>query len=131
MPSPKLEKGLQLDPISPGAASPDGRSLGIIYCDKGNYEKAIEEFRIVADRPGSPEHFRIWGFDPQPGIPDLKTLHQRMHSEDRNREIELPREGGTGGYRLLARVQNRATRRNCETHPYGGPSGLRYERRGD
>ena len=36
----------------------------------------------------SEENFRIWGFDPQQGVPNLKTVHQRMHPEDRDREIE-------------------------------------------
>jgi PAS domain S-box-containing protein len=36
----------------------------------------------------SEENFRIWGFHPQRGIPDLETVHQRMHPEDREREIK-------------------------------------------
>src|SRR5208337_4730550 len=36
----------------------------------------------------SEENFRIWGFNPQQGVPDLETVHQRMHPEDRDREIE-------------------------------------------
>jgi len=36
----------------------------------------------------SEENFRIWGFDPQQGAPDLAALHQRIHPEDRDREIK-------------------------------------------
>ena len=33
----------------------------------------------------SEEQFRIWGFDPQQGLPDTETGFQRIHPEDRNR----------------------------------------------
>jgi PAS domain S-box-containing protein len=36
----------------------------------------------------SEENFRIWGFDPQQGLPDRVTVLQRIHSEDRSRVIE-------------------------------------------
>ncbi|HVH85464.1 MAG TPA: GAF domain-containing protein, partial [Terriglobales bacterium] len=36
----------------------------------------------------SEEHFRIWGFDPQQGLPDTETGFQRIHPEDRNRMRE-------------------------------------------
>jgi PAS domain S-box-containing protein len=36
----------------------------------------------------SEENFRIWGFDPQRGAPDLETLLQRIHPEDRDRVRE-------------------------------------------
>ena len=36
----------------------------------------------------SEENFRIWGFDPQQGVPDLDAVHQRIHPEDRDREIK-------------------------------------------
>ena len=36
----------------------------------------------------SEENFRIWGFNPQQGAPDLEMVHQRIHQEDRDREIE-------------------------------------------
>ena len=36
----------------------------------------------------SEENLRIWGFDPQRGAPDLETVEQRMHPEDRDREVE-------------------------------------------
>ncbi len=36
----------------------------------------------------SEENFRIWGFDPRQGAPSLETVHQRMHPEDRDREVE-------------------------------------------
>ena len=45
----------------------------------------------------SEENFRIWGFNPKRGVPDLETVHQRMHPEDRDREIEYAeREVRTG-----------------------------------
>jgi PAS domain S-box-containing protein len=33
----------------------------------------------------SEENFRIWGFDPRQGAPNLETLLQRIHPEDRDR----------------------------------------------
>jgi PAS domain S-box-containing protein len=36
----------------------------------------------------SEENFRIWGFDPQQGLPDRETVLQRIHPEDRDRVIE-------------------------------------------
>jgi PAS domain S-box-containing protein len=36
----------------------------------------------------SEENFGIWGFDPQQGAPDLETLLQRIHPEDRDRVLE-------------------------------------------
>ena len=36
----------------------------------------------------SEENFRIWGFDPQHGAPGLEIVHQRIHPEDRDREVE-------------------------------------------
>ena len=36
----------------------------------------------------SEENFRIWGFDPQQGAPDLEVVEQRMHPEDRDRARE-------------------------------------------
>ena len=36
----------------------------------------------------SEENFRIWGFDPQHGIPDRETILRRIHSEDRARMLE-------------------------------------------
>jgi PAS domain S-box-containing protein len=36
----------------------------------------------------SEENCRIWGFDPQQGAPDLETIEQRVHAEDRDRVQE-------------------------------------------
>jgi len=36
----------------------------------------------------SEENFRIWGFDPQHGLPDRETVLQRVHPEDRGRVLE-------------------------------------------
>jgi len=36
----------------------------------------------------SEENFRIWGFNPQQGLPDRKTVLQRIHPEDRDRVVE-------------------------------------------
>src|SRR6266481_2636108 len=35
----------------------------------------------------SEENFRIWGFDPQLGLPDHETAWQRIHPEDRGRVV--------------------------------------------
>ena len=36
----------------------------------------------------SDENFRIWGFNPQHGLPDRETVLQRIHPEDRDRVVE-------------------------------------------
>jgi PAS domain S-box-containing protein len=36
----------------------------------------------------SEENFRMWGFDPQQGLPDRETVLRRIHAEDRDRVIE-------------------------------------------
>ena len=36
----------------------------------------------------SDENFRIWGFNPQQGLPDRGTVLQRIHPEDRDRVVE-------------------------------------------
>jgi PAS domain S-box-containing protein len=36
----------------------------------------------------SEENFRIWGFDPQQGLPDREKILQRIHPEDRERMLE-------------------------------------------
>jgi PAS domain S-box-containing protein len=36
----------------------------------------------------SEENIRIWGFDPQQGVPDRETILQRIHPEDRDRVVE-------------------------------------------
>ena len=44
----------------------------------------------------SDELFRLWGFDPQPGPPDLQTVLPRVHPEDRERIGELFERGFDG-----------------------------------
>src|SRR3989454_608166 len=36
----------------------------------------------------SEENFRIWGFNPQQGLPDRETVLRRIHPEDRDRVVE-------------------------------------------
>ena len=36
----------------------------------------------------SQEHFRMFGFDPEAGIPSFEALRQRLHPEDRDRVLE-------------------------------------------
>jgi len=45
----------------------------------------------------SEENLRIWGFDPKRGAPDLETVHQRMHPEDRDREVEYAKNATRAG----------------------------------
>src|SRR5438128_825384 len=40
----------------------------------------------------SEENFRIWGFDPQQGLPPRETVVQRIHPEDRDRVLECARQ---------------------------------------
>src|SRR5215813_7141438 len=37
----------------------------------------------------SQEHFHIFGFDPQPGMPSFETVRQRLHPDDRARATAL------------------------------------------
>jgi PAS domain S-box-containing protein len=50
----------------------------------------------------SEEQFRIWGFDPQQGLPDTEAGFQRIHPEDRNRISEEMRQ------RLLSDLTEKA-----------------------
>ena len=45
---------------------------------------------FYAEKPlyWSEELSRIWGLDPQQGLPDSETILQRVHPEDRNRVVE-------------------------------------------
>jgi len=45
----------------------------------------------------SEENFRIWGFNPQHGVPDMETVQQRMHPEDREREVEYAKRAVRAG----------------------------------
>jgi PAS domain S-box-containing protein len=45
----------------------------------------------------SEENFRIWGFNPQHGVPDMETVQQRMHPEDREREVEYAKRAVQAG----------------------------------
>ena len=45
----------------------------------------------------SEENFRIWGLDPQQGAPDLEIVRQRIHPEDRDREIEYSERAARAG----------------------------------
>ena len=45
-------------------------------------------YKAGGDIYWSEENLRIWGFDPQQGPPDLKTVSERMHPEDRDSAVE-------------------------------------------
>jgi PAS domain S-box-containing protein len=45
-------------------------------------------FNAITPLYWSEENFRIWGFDPQQGLPDRETMLQRIHPEDRDRVVE-------------------------------------------
>jgi PAS domain S-box-containing protein len=45
-------------------------------------------FNAITPLYWSEENFRIWGFDPQQGLPDRETVLQRIHPEDRGRVVE-------------------------------------------
>jgi PAS domain S-box-containing protein len=49
-------------------------------------------FNMVGAIYWSEENFRIWGFDPQQGLPNRETVLHRMHPEDRDRVLERVRE---------------------------------------
>jgi PAS domain S-box-containing protein len=55
----------------------------------------------------SEEQFRIWGFDPQQGLPDTETGFQRIHPEDRNRmrkEIRQQRDSSKADFVIDFRI---------------------------
>src|SRR5882724_10214714 len=45
-------------------------------------------FSAITPLYWSEENFRIWGFDPQLGLPDREMILQRIHPEDRDRVTE-------------------------------------------
>jgi PAS domain S-box-containing protein len=45
-------------------------------------------FNAITPLYWSEENFRIWGFDPQQGLPDREAMLQRIHPEDRDRVVE-------------------------------------------
>jgi PAS domain S-box-containing protein len=45
-------------------------------------------FNLVGPLYWSEENFRIWGFDPQNGLPSRATILNRIHPEDRERVLE-------------------------------------------
>jgi PAS domain S-box-containing protein len=45
-------------------------------------------FNAITPLYWSEENFRIWGFDPQQGLPDRETVLRRIHPEDRDRVLE-------------------------------------------
>ena len=45
-------------------------------------------FNAITPLYWSEENFRIWGFDPQQGLPNRETILQRIHPEDRGRVVE-------------------------------------------
>ena len=45
-------------------------------------------FNAITTLYWSEENFRIWGFDPQQGLPRRGTMLQRIHPEDRGRVVE-------------------------------------------
>ena len=70
----------------------------------------------------SEEDFRIWGFDPRQGAPTREMILQRIHPEDRHKVLEYVQKAVRRQKRVCRRVQNRAARRDSETHPGGRPS---------
>jgi len=54
-------------------------------------------------RHSSEEHSRLYGFDPDKGMPSFEEFHQRIHPEDRGRVIETLERAGRAG-------------KDCESH---------------
>src|SRR5208283_1407858 len=50
--------------------------------------KAGGDSRDWSVRYWSEENFRIWGFDPQEGLPTQEMVRQRIHPEDRDKALE-------------------------------------------
>ena len=50
--------------------------------------KAGGDSRDWSVRYWSEENFRIWGFDPQEGLPTQEMVRQRIHPEDRDKTLE-------------------------------------------
>ena len=53
----------------------------------GSWAYKVDAGDLVV-RYWSEENFRIWGFDPQQGLPTAEMVRQRLHPEDRNRAVE-------------------------------------------
>jgi PAS domain-containing protein len=45
-------------------------------------------FNAITPLYWSEENFRMWGFDPQQGLPEREAVLQRIHPEDRDRVLE-------------------------------------------
>ena len=55
----------------------------------------------------SEENFRMWGFNPQEGLPDRERVLQRIHTEDRDRVLECIQKAvrEKGDYAVEFRIQ--------------------------
>lgn len=70
---------------------------------------------------GSQEYFRIFGFDPEQGMPSFETFRQRMHPDDQARAARNPREGSPWEDGLRTGLPNHSPRRRDEIHPRNRP----------
>ncbi len=90
---------------------------------------AYQSGRVDAPRYLSDENFRIWGFDPQQGLPTKEMQRQRIHPEDRDRawkHFEKALRAGTdyaNEFRIVLPDGHR------ETHPFVRKSGFQRKRR--
>ena len=76
----------------------------------------------------SEENFRIWGFDPQEGLPISDIVLQRIHPEDRDRILEYTRKGIREGrdYAFEGRIvlpDGTVKHLHSSAHPVLSPSG--------
>jgi PAS domain S-box-containing protein len=76
----------------------------------------------------SDEHSRLYGYDPERGIPSFEELVERMHPEDRARVVEMAERSNREGtdfeahFRVL--LPDRTTKYVCGiAHPVFNPSG--------
>jgi len=80
----------------------------------------------------SEENFRIWGFDPQQAPPDLESVKQRMHPEDRDREVAYAEKATRAGRDFVQEfriVLPDGTVRHIQAvgHPVSSANGKRIE----
>jgi PAS domain S-box-containing protein len=83
-------------------------------------------------RHSSEEHSRLYGFDPEKGIPPFEEFVQRMHPEDRPRVVEIAETANSAGKDFEAHfrvVLPDGTTRfvHCVGHPVFKPSGYEGE----
>ncbi len=73
-------------------------------------------FNATAPVYWSEESYRIWGLDPEQGLPDRETVFQQIHPDDRERVNDEIDEALRQKRDFTLEFENRPSRRNCEIY---------------